>query len=203
MLMWIAIVSAVLIVIAAILTFVALGEGGGNGGGSTPAALEEAGCTVTEHPGQPAQHVTALEEGFEYNSDPPSSGPHSNTAAVFDVYEDPVDPLLTVHSMEHGAVIIQYGDDVPETEIESIVTWYRDDPNGIIVAPLPRMNDQIALTAWNAEGPQDSGEGIVAKCSGFDEEAFDAFVETYGFKGPESDRGDGVGFAREDLRPGA
>ena len=201
MLMWIAIVSAVLIVIAGILTFVALGAGGGGNGGS-PAALEDAGCTVTTYPAQPTQHVEELEEGFEYNSDPPSSGPHSSTPAVFGVYDDPVDPLLSVHSMEHGGVVIQYGEDVPESEVEKIVTWYRDDPNGLILAPLPRMNDQIALTAWNAEGVEQRGEGIVAKCPRFDEDAFDAFLDEYGFKGPESDHGDGVGFAREDLRPG-
>ena len=201
MLMWIAIASAILIALAAILTFVAVGSGGGGGG--SPAALEDAGCTVTTYPGQPRRHVDELEKGFKYNSDPPSSGPHSNTAGVFSVYSDEVDPLLSVHAMEHGGVLVQYGDDVPPADVEGILSWYRDDPNGIIVAPLARMKDQVALTAWNAEGLEDNGEGIVAKCPGFDEEAFDAFVAEYGFKGPESDRGDGVGFTREDLKPGA
>jgi hypothetical protein len=61
MLMWIAIASAVLILGAGILAFVALGAG--DEGGS-PSALEDAGCTVDTYPGQPRRHVDELEEGF-------------------------------------------------------------------------------------------------------------------------------------------
>ncbi len=84
----------------------------------------------------------------------------------------------------------------------ALIRWrprFRENPNGLVVAPLPALGNQIALAAWTTESKQDDrGEGVVAKCRAFDEEAFDAF----GFIGPESDRGDGQGFRREDLQPG-
>jgi hypothetical protein len=43
------------------------------------------------------------------------------------------------------------------------------------VAPLPALGDKVALTAWTH----------LATCPGFDEEAYDAFVDLYRFKGPE------------------
>ncbi len=41
----------------------------------------------------------------------------------------------------------------------------------------------------------ENGTGVLAKCPGFDEAAFDAFVDAYGFKGPEP-------FPRDELQPG-
>ena len=205
MLIWIAALAAVLFAVAGILTFVAFGQDDGDAAadGGTPGALADAGCSVETYAAQSRQHVAELEEDFEYNSEPPSTGPHSGEAPIFGIYTDPVDPLYYIHGLEHGGVVIQYGTGVPDSEVDAIAEWYTDDPNGLIVSPrseLPRRT--IALVAWNSESLEDLGRGIVATCPRFDEEAFDAFVETYGFKGPESDRGDGVGFRREDLTPG-
>jgi hypothetical protein len=93
--------------------------------------------------------------------------------------------------------VIQYGEDVPQSTVDQIVDWYRDDPNGIVIAPLPELDDQIALAAWvtSDADPEAPGEGVVAKCPRFDEAAFDAFLDTYAFKGPER-------FPRGDLQPG-
>jgi hypothetical protein len=95
---------------------------------------------------------------------------------------------------------VQYGREVPESEVERIVDWYRDDPNGIVIAPLPALGDRIALAAWNADvsttGEVRSERSLVAKCPRFDEGAFDAFVNAYAFKGPER-------FEPEQLAPGS
>lgn len=193
--------AATLLVLGAVVAFIALRDGSGDG--SAAAALENAGCTLQRFPAQPATHVDQLEENFKYNSEPPSTGPHSGQAPIFDIYTDPVDPLFYIHGLEHGGVLVAYGEDVPQAEIDKIAAWYQDDPNGLIVSPRPEPPLRtIALAAWNAEGPEDEGEGIVAKCPRFNEAAFDAFLDDFGFKGPESDHGDGRGFKREDLRPG-
>ena len=73
-----------------------------------------------------------------------------------------------------------------QAAIDQIVAWYREDPNGMIVAPLPKLGDEIALTAWRH----------LATCSGFDEEAFSSFRDDYRFKGPER-------FPPELLAPGS
>jgi hypothetical protein len=171
----------------------------GGGSGSAASALRDAGCSFETFPAQRAQHVEQLPEGFEYNSNPPSSGPHNPIPAPWDVYADPVDPIRYVHNLEHGGVVIQYGDDVPEETVQRLVDWYRESPNGILIAPLPGLGDQISLAAWNADvnalGEISNQRGILAKCPTFDEDAFDAFLEAYRFKGPER-------FPPDALEPG-
>lgn len=52
-------------------------------------------------------HVT---EGttVQYNSNPPTSGPHYPVWAAFQEYDKPIDRRYLVHDMEHGAVVIFY-----------------------------------------------------------------------------------------------
>jgi hypothetical protein len=68
-----------------------------------------------------------------------------------------------------------------------------DDPNGIIVAPLPELDgDVIALGAWYAPGVSSDSElvyststGELAYCTAFDEVAFTAFRDAFRGMGPE------------------
>ena len=189
-------VALALLALAAVVAFFTFG---GSAGGGNPAALESAGCTVQTFPAQSGNHVTALPEGYEHNSDPPTSGAHNGQPGAWDVYDEPVDQLILVHNLEHGGVVIQYGDEVPESDVTALIDWYRGDPNGIVIAPRPELGDEIALQAWNGEahgnGNDENGTGVLAKCARFDSGAFDAFLDEYGFKGPEL-------FTRDDMQPG-
>jgi hypothetical protein len=181
--------------LAAALGFVFLG------GGGSDEALKGAGCVVQTFKAQGQQHVEKLPDGFKYNSFPPTSGPHNPVAAPYDFYDEPVEEIRLVHNLEHGGVIVQYGADVPEAQVEQMRDWWRGDPNGILVAPLPGLNDQVAMSAWTAEykgGDPTPGDqrGVLAKCPRFSAAAADAFVSKYGFRGPER-------FPRDQLAPGA
>ena len=177
-----------LIGLGAVIAFLALAGGGAASAGE---ALRAAGCTLNEYPAtRGALHVERPPKAGSYNSFPPTSGPHHPTPAPFDVYDEPVEQYRLVHNLEHGGIVIQYGRRVPRSEIDEMIAWYRDDPNGIVIAPLPALGDRIALAAWNAEPEQagdttERGTGYLARCPGFDEDAFSAFVATYAFKGPE------------------
>ena len=170
-----------------------------SGGGSSAATIEDAGCTVQTFPGQGQRHVDQLPRNFEYNSDPPTSGPHNPVWAPWDAYDDPVDPLRFVHNLEHGGVVVLYGDEVPRADVDALIDWYRDDPDGILVAPYPKNGNQISLSAWTADvdavGEATNQRGVLMKCPGFREDAADAFVDEYGFRGPER-------FPRDQLAPG-
>ena len=124
---------------------------GGGGDKSEAAVLEDAGCTLKSFPAQAntPDHtdVPTLETKPKWNSFPPTSGPHFGQTAIFGSYDEEVPLVQTTHNLEHGAVVIHYGKDVPETEIEAIRAFYDDDPNGLIVAPLPQLGQKIALTA--------------------------------------------------------
>ena len=90
-----------------------------------------------------------------------------------------------------AAVVVHYGKDVSQEAIDKLRDWYDDDPGGLIVARLPDLNKQIALTAWTTPDSAPGGEGgirgrgYLAKCPAFDEAAFDRFVEEHRYKGPE------------------
>ena len=138
----------------------------------------------------PAQGRTHVDEAkwttFKYNSTPPTSGPHDGATAIWSVYTEPVGQGHLVHNLEHGGIIVQYGERVPAATVDEIEAWYRDNPNGIIVAPLPKLGNKIALTAWTH----------LMTCSTFDEDAFSGFRDDYRAKGPEP-------FELEHLPPGS
>lgn len=163
--------AVVAIVVIVVLTTVV-----GGGGGGDAQALVNAGCVQETFPSQGRQHQAELEEGFEYNSFPATSGPHHPQPALWGIYDRPVEQVRVVHNLEHGGVIVQYGEDVPPETVAMIERWYAEtDRAGLIVAPLPDLGDRVALTAWTR----------LATCPGFDATAFDAFVAMHRFNGPE------------------
>lgn len=153
--------------------------------------LAAAGCTLEVKPGQSGEHsLQVTQTSPKWNTDPPSSGAQNDQPAVWGSYEDPVPLAQTVHNLEHGGVVIHYGPKVPDADVEAIRNFYNDDPNGLIVAPLPKLGDKIALAAWTTEdgatGPAgERGQGFLAKCTRFDKDAFSAFLDEHRFKGPE------------------
>lgn len=197
------------VMVAAVLAFFLLAGGGGDdAAASGPAALRAAGCTFEtapalpnlRHDGQQLRHVEAAPPGFRYNTNPPSSGIHTSQTVIFGIYDQPVPAISTVHNLEHGGVVIRYGPDVPAETVAQIGDFYTEDPNGLVVAPMPGLRDTIALTAWTFDqGRQEEenyeGQGRVAKCKRFDQDAFEAFVSEYRGKGPER-------FDVGDLLPG-
>jgi Protein of unknown function (DUF3105) len=173
------------VLLAAVLLFLAFAPSGG-GDEELAKTIREAGGTFQTFKSEGRNHVNDLNAKVDYKTDPPTSGPHYGITAVWGIYDRPVNQRQAVHNLEHGGIVIQYGDDVPQAEVQKIAEFYREDPNAMLVAPLPRLGDQIALTAWTH----------LAKLPRFDQEAFEAFRDTYRGKGPEP-------FDVDDLQPGS
>ncbi len=117
-------------------------------------------------------HVSEAEvEAFEYNSRPPTSGPHLGSILPWGVYNEPVSEGRQIHNLEDGGVGIWY--DCPEgcaelvAQLEGIVGNQGED--GLIMAPYPDMESRIALTAWNR----------VDRLQEFDEQRITNFVKAY------------------------
>jgi hypothetical protein len=181
---------AALAVVLAIVVF-----GGGTGEDDERAALQDAGCTLQSYPAlaNKSDHsdVPTLTSKPKWNSNPPTSGPHYGQTAVWGFYErgEEVPLVQSTHNLEHGGVVIHYGPQVPDEQVDEIRSYWEDDPNGLIVAPLPSNGNKITLSAWSAPdattGTQDRGRGWLATCTEFDEGAFDAFLEQHRYQGPE------------------
>jgi hypothetical protein len=167
-------------------------------------AVETAGCTLESFPAVPNvpdhSDVPTLTTKPAWNSNPPTSGPHFGEWAVWGFYDEEVPLVKSVHNLEHGGVVIHYGPQVPQAEVEKLRTFYGEDPNGLLVAPLRSNGDTITLSAWTAPdaetGTADRGRGWLARCTTFDEVAVSAFIEEHRYKGPER-------IPPEQLAPGS
>ena len=175
--------------------------GGGDGGSS---AINSRVCKEESFPGLQPDHLANPDANVTYNSVPPSSGPHFQSPAPWGIYDDPIKQTILVHNLEHGGVVLQYGD-VGEETVREIQAFYQDDPYGVVVSPYPRLGKNIALTAWNEpryprnQGEPDdvdAGNGYVLTCTEWDADAAAEFRDRRRNKSGE--RFDSV----EDMAPG-
>ena len=174
-----------------VVVVIAISLSGGSGTGGPGAALTTAGCQLFQ--AAPSQvtdennHVLELPEGFEYNTYPPTQGPHHPETLLFGLFPEPVAQLNLVHNLEHGGMYVQYGNQVSVEDVAAISAWWEVDPNGLVVAPLPELEANIALGAWTTPEEQnyDDSVGRLAYCTSFDQAAFDAFKDSYRGVGPE------------------
>jgi hypothetical protein len=188
-------IVAIGVVVGAVLAF------GRDSGTDVAQVMRAAGCTYTSVvETKPVQHVESLPKGYRYTTKPRTTGLHYPQTLIWGIYADPVDQLRLGHNLEHGGVAIQYGSGVPEATVSRLTALYQDDPNGLVVAPLPSLGKRIALGAWTfdlARLNEDryQGEGRLAICPAFEEGAFREFVDAYRYNGPER-------LEPHDLAPG-
>ena len=174
---------------------------GGGSGNNVATTMREAGFTfrTVEAKVGGTRHVNTLPKGFKYNTEPPTTGPHFPLTILWGMYDSPVERLRTVHNLEHGGLVIHYGDQVQPPTIEQLRDFYQEDPNGIVIAPLPSLGNKISLAAWTFDLGRLSerdyeGEGRLAIGTKFDQDAFRTFRDEFRGKGPER-------FSVEELQP--
>ena len=195
------------IVLGLAILLVAVGVGVAmalRGGGNESVADGTLGpCVMKTYAPMGRQHVNKLSAGFQYNSFPPTSGPHyppgPKAPTVWNIYDSPVDEVALVHNLEHGGVVVQYGSKVPQATVALIAQWYQASPLGMVVAPLPALADMHATAPANAESRVFlTAWTHVATCTGFDADAFSKFRDAY--RGPGGDAPEK--FPLEALQPG-
>jgi len=147
---------------------------------------------VGEEQSLPTQGNTHIAQGstspINYNSTPPSSGPHYPGLASWSVYREPIRYEQLIHNLEDGGVLIYYQceDNCPElvdqldafarpliaagrhlVVVRNDPTWTGDTGS---VTPLHKdMGARIALVAWQR----------VDKFDNFDEARIRAFFDRY------------------------
>lgn len=145
---------------------------------SVPA--EEAGCTeIIEHELLGRDHV---DEGtpVQYNSSPPTSGPHYANFSEPGFFSAPVQPERLVHNLEHGQVVVWFDPDAPQQTIDSIENYVSGELPGILASPyegeFSEGSGDYVLTGWGAS----------QVCSEFSIPVVEAFREEYQGVGPEN-----------------
>lgn len=178
------------IVALVVVILVILLGGGSKGGASAKKALLAAGCQYKHLPAQPrTPHYTSLNPSPKpsWNSYPPSSGRHYFQWVLWGDYSEPVPLVKEVHNLEHGGMIIQYGNKVAKSDVDKISAFWQTDPTAMLVAPLPNLGNKIALTAWQNW----------AECTSFNQKAFKSFQSAFRYHAPESSV-----FPKSSLQPG-
>jgi uncharacterized protein DUF3105 len=197
-----------LVALAIVVAFLAFGTGGDDGGGGSGSSFAEtmrqAGYTYRTYPGMRnnSSHadVPTPETKVEWNSNPPTSGPHYQQWALWNFYDTPVPLTLSTHNLEHGGIVIHYGPQVPDSEVEKLRQFWRDDPNGMLVVPLQSAGNKIIASAWyydESRSDEDDyfGEGKQITGTTVDEDGLAAFRDEFRYKGRER-------IPAENLQPG-
>jgi Protein of unknown function (DUF3105) len=209
LLILVAIAASGLLALGVVVALFAFGSGSSSGaGGANPTAIaqtmRDAGCTFNRYVAlkNNSSHadVPSIGKKVNWNSNPPTSGPHYGQWAVWGAYDRPVPLTMSTHNLEHGGIVMHYGPKVPRDEVAKLRDFYRSDPNAMILAPLPTMGDKIVLSAWyfdesKAKERNYYGQGEQAKCTTTDADAFAAFRDTFRYKGRER-------IPAENLQPG-
>jgi len=148
---------AVLVVAAVALALLA----GGQDLDTEAAAVENYPYPLQMFPPDPGGrgHFAQGETYDNYNSNPPTSGPHTATVAP-GPYDTPVPKESAVHNLEHGQVVVWYNCnggpqpldagacDILREQLGLIVTEANDGGKSVLMTPYAAMENRIAVTAW-------------------------------------------------------
>jgi Protein of unknown function (DUF3105) len=140
-------------VVAAVVAVIAIGVGAfvllGGEDDAYAEALTAAGCVDETIPEMAdSSHLAEGEEPPEYNSNPPTSGRHQPVPALWGVYDSPVGQDILIHNLEHGGLIVQYGDGVPPETRTAMVEAVLEDRDFMLITPYPALGDKVAFTMW-------------------------------------------------------
>jgi hypothetical protein len=122
--------------------------------GDLQTAADAAGCELklglpdegNKHIGRPSQDP----ELPDYKTNPPTSGNHIDPGYQQNdgAYTEKPNPEWTVHSMEHGRVLIQYSPDLSEADQLALKGVFDESSGGMLLFPNPDMPYEVAVTAW-------------------------------------------------------
>lgn len=115
-------------------------------------------------------------DDVQYNSTPPTSGPHfADWHREWTFYEEaqPIGGL--VHNMEHGGIVLFYDPNISD-EQKQILSNYVDETFKIIASPYQGLNAPIVLAAW----------GVYEEFQTFNADRFERFYRANLNNAPEN-----------------
>jgi len=129
-------------------------------------------------------HIPVDSDPGQYNSDPPTSGPHYAEEARAGFFENnnyQFSAGYLVHNLEHGYVIFWYNcnllDESGCTDLKAQIKTTMDDLGGIklVAYPWPSLEVPLAMTSW----------GRLQRFETFDSEQAKAFYRANLNRAPE------------------
>ena len=139
---------------------------------SKKAAMNKPGEAIPE---LSRDHIPVGSPRPQYNSNPPTSGPHYPESAAWGVYDKTLPDEQLLHNLEHGGIWISYkdaGDKDLADQLKSLASKYTLK---VIMEPRPADDSRIAVAAW----------GRLLKLDHFDKQQIRDFINAYINRGPE------------------
>ena len=152
-----------------VLPWAASSQGPEAPAGGTPAAEDIDGVYTFDEPS--AAHT---EGPVDYPQTPPVGGPHNPVWQNCGFYDRPVRNENAVHSLEHGAVWITYGPDLPADQVDELRRLARRNEY-LLVSPFPDLPAPVIASAW----------GKQLRLESADDPRLREFVRAYAGQGPE------------------
>lgn len=128
---------------------------------------------------QGRDHVGTNEEHEEYNSNPPSSGPHFDSPVPVGYYRDAVLDGNVIHNLEHGDVWIAYHPRLLDNEDAISVLREFENDGKVIITPREANDFDISLVAWEWVDSFNIEDDVVL------EKRIADFVKRHRNRGPE------------------
>jgi hypothetical protein len=110
------------------------------------AAMTAAGCRFEAPKLQTPNHVESISD-VKYTSDPPTSGKHYDEWGAWGFYDKPMHDGNAIHHLEHGGVVLWYGDSVTEKQLKVIEEDVLDSGEKWVVTPRDGI-DGFAAAGW-------------------------------------------------------
>ncbi|MGC1165729.1 MAG: DUF3105 domain-containing protein [Solirubrobacterales bacterium] len=157
------------------------------------AAAKRAGCDLRQElPNEGAQHIPKDSDTPEYETNPPTSGPHVEPPyqQADGAYAEMPAEIDIVHSLEHGRLEIQYSPDLPEKDQLALKGLYDTMYGATLLFPNDEMPYEVAATTWtNLLGcPEYRGAATLDAVRAFGAETWGKYggepVEAFTFTGP-------------------
>jgi hypothetical protein len=84
----------------------------------------------------------------QYNSVPPTSGPHFGIPPALGIYDSPLQASAFVHAEEHGHVVLAYSPSLPAAQVSALKAIAKAHPADVLMTPYPPLTGGLALAAW-------------------------------------------------------
>jgi len=95
---------------------------------------------------QGREHIAVDADHIDYNSNPPTSGPHAQEVD-WGIYDEELPDERLIHNIEHGGIWISYKE-ISDGELEELKEIAKAYPQRIVLTPRSKNDDKIALTSW-------------------------------------------------------
>jgi len=126
-------------------------------------------------------HIPVGSPRPEYNSNPPTSGPHYDTPAAVGFYPDTLPDEQLVHNLEHGDVWVSFKGSLSSSTVEELKTLL--DGVKVIITRRDANDTDVAAVTW---GRLEKFNLAGAAISADELQRLRDFILRYKNRGPES-----------------